>query len=135
MPVLDSIIASTRATLPALQARQAELEHAAAFAPPPPSFVHSLRRPTVALIAEVKRRSPSAGAINAALDPATLAQAYAAAGGGHLGPDRRAVLWRAAGRPRRRSPGRSWSRRSGRTSSSIAANCSKPGPPGRLLCS
>ncbi len=80
MPVLDTIIASTRATLPALQARQAELEHAAAFAPTPPSFVHALRRPTVALIAEVKRRSPSAGAINTGLHPTTLAQAYAAGG-------------------------------------------------------
>lgn len=80
MPVLDTIIATTRATLPALQAREAELERAAARAPVPPSFLHALRRPTVALIAEVKRRSPSAGAINAGLDPATLARAYAAGG-------------------------------------------------------
>jgi indole-3-glycerol phosphate synthase len=80
MPVLDTIIATTRATLPGLQARRGDLERAAAAAGPVPSFLHALRRPTVALIAEVKRRSPSAGAINAGLDPATLAQAYAAGG-------------------------------------------------------
>lgn len=80
MPVLDTIIATTRATLPALRAREAELERAAARAPAPPSFLHALRRPTVALIAEVKRRSPSAGAINTGLDSATLAQAYAGGG-------------------------------------------------------
>lgn len=80
MPVLDTIIATTRATLPALRARREELERAAADAPLPPSFRGALDRPTVALIAEVKRRSPSAGAINAGLDPARLAEAYAAGG-------------------------------------------------------
>lgn len=80
MPVLDAIIAATRETLPALRARRNELERAALGAAPPASFVAALHRPTVALIAEVKRRSPSAGAINAGLDPATLAQAYAAGG-------------------------------------------------------
>lgn len=80
MPVLDAIIAATRETLPALLARRGELERAALDTPRPQSFEASLRRPTVALIAEVKRRSPSAGAINAGLDPAVLAQAYAAGG-------------------------------------------------------
>jgi indole-3-glycerol phosphate synthase len=40
-------------------------------APPPPRAV-----PRSGLIAEVKRRSPSRGSINAGLDPAQLAQAY-----------------------------------------------------------
>jgi indole-3-glycerol phosphate synthase len=80
MPVLDAIIAATRETLPALQARRDALERAALATTPPVSFMAALRRPTVALIAEVKRRSPSAGAINAGLDPAHLAQAYAAGG-------------------------------------------------------
>ena len=60
MPVLDAIIAATRETLPALRARRNELERAALDAAPPASFEAALRRPTVALIAEVKRRSPSA---------------------------------------------------------------------------
>jgi len=48
--------------------------------PPAPSFRAALRGPSVALIAEVKRRSPSAGSINENLDPASLAASYAAGG-------------------------------------------------------
>jgi indole-3-glycerol phosphate synthase len=55
-----------------------ELERAAADRPLPPDFGRALRRSSVALIAEVKRRSPSAGAINESLDPVTLARGYAA---------------------------------------------------------
>jgi indole-3-glycerol phosphate synthase len=80
MPVLDEIIATTRATLPALHGRRAALERAAADAGPVPSFGAALVRDTVALIAEVKRRSPSAGAINTTLVPADLASSYAAGG-------------------------------------------------------
>lgn len=80
MPVLDEIIATTSATLPSLRARQGELERAAAAKPHPRDFGAALRLPAVALIAEVKRRSPSAGAINLGLDPAALAVEYAAGG-------------------------------------------------------
>ena len=72
--------------------RRSELERAAARRPVPPSF-RSRTQPgrRSALIAEVKRRSPSAGAINEALDPVQLARAYAAGGAaGDLGPDRHA---------------------------------------------
>lgn len=80
MPVLDEIIATTRRTLPGLVAERAALERLAADRPLPPDFVAALRREHVALIAEVKRRSPSAGAINEGLDPVRLAGAYAAGG-------------------------------------------------------
>jgi indole-3-glycerol phosphate synthase len=40
----------------------------------------ALRQPRVAVIAEVKRRSPSAGELDAGLDPSTLARDYEAGG-------------------------------------------------------
>jgi indole-3-glycerol phosphate synthase len=77
---LGLILETTRQGLPALTARRAELERAAAAAPAPPGFSAAFRRPTLGLIAEVKRRSPSAGSINETLDPVVRAQGYAAAG-------------------------------------------------------
>jgi indole-3-glycerol phosphate synthase len=49
---------------------------AAGTAPPPRGFRAALSQPGMALIAEVKRRSPSKGDIRADLDPALLARAY-----------------------------------------------------------
>jgi indole-3-glycerol phosphate synthase len=82
MPIsLQQILDSTRRTLPALKARRDALErdvrgdHLAR-----PSFRAALRRPHLAVIAEVKRRSPSAGSIREDLDPADRAALYAAHG-------------------------------------------------------
>lgn len=66
--------------MPELQPRRAELERRAAAAPPPPSWRQAFSRRDVALVAEVKRRSPSAGVIQAELDPLAHAIAYAAGG-------------------------------------------------------
>ena len=80
MPTLEEILNATRATLPGVRARRQSLELAAASRPAPPPFAAVLRAPAVAVIAEVKRRSPSAGAINVGLDPVRLARAYATGG-------------------------------------------------------
>lgn len=81
---LDRILDGIRAGLPALAARRKVLEDAAAGRRPPPSFRDALRRPTVAVIAELKRKSPSAGLIAPQLDPATRAVTYAGAGAAAL---------------------------------------------------
>jgi indole-3-glycerol phosphate synthase len=81
MPVtLDEILSSTRGQLQTLRQRGAALAREAAGSPRPTSFRASLTRPQVAVIAEVKRRSPSAGAIREDLDPADRAELYAAHG-------------------------------------------------------
>ncbi len=77
---LEQILATTRAGLPALQPRRRELERRAAAAPVRPAFLGGWDPSRLALIAEVKRRSPSAGTISAGLDPVSHARAYAAAG-------------------------------------------------------
>ena len=81
MPVsLNQILETTRGALPALAARADSVSREAGAAPRPPSLAQALRRESVAVIAEVKRRSPSAGVIRDDLDPAERAALYAERG-------------------------------------------------------
>lgn len=68
----------------ALGPRRAELAARAADAPPAPSMAAALARSDVAVIAEIKRRSPSKGAINPTLSAAAQARAYATGGAAAL---------------------------------------------------
>lgn len=78
---LGRIVAEARARAEALRAAAAGLEAGAAAAPPAPSLAESLRGGgCVAVLAEVKRASPSKGRINAALDAPAQARAYETGG-------------------------------------------------------
>lgn len=77
---LDQILATTRTGLPALYARREEIERLAVASAARPEFLGGGDRSRMALVAEVKRRSPSQGTIRADLDPVAHASAYAAAG-------------------------------------------------------
>jgi indole-3-glycerol phosphate synthase len=81
--VLDDIVAGVREDLAPRMAAvpEAELERRAADAPPALDAETALRsQPGVAVIAEVKRSSPSKGALADIADPAALAAEYAAGG-------------------------------------------------------
>jgi indole-3-glycerol phosphate synthase len=77
---LDQILASTRLELPELGRRRTALEREAASRPAPPSLRNALRGERVRVVAEVKRRSPSAGVIRGDLDPGERAALYGSHG-------------------------------------------------------
>lgn len=76
MSLLNEIVEHKRREL---QARKPASPPIAA-ATPPRDFAGVLRSPELSVIAEIKRRSPSRGAIREGLDPAAVARDYAAAG-------------------------------------------------------
>lgn len=74
---LGRIVEETRERVAALRGQRFALESAVRTAPPGPSFIGALTAAAdVSVIAEVKRRSPSKGAINATIDAAAQARAY-----------------------------------------------------------
>jgi len=78
--VLGELIAAALRRAELLRPRRSELEQRARDAGAPPSMVRALRREDVAVIAEIKRASPSQGSINPGLDAAAQAVAYARGG-------------------------------------------------------
>lgn len=82
--VLDSIVAGVREDLAARERATSfsDVEAAVLAARPALDAEAVLRRPGLSLIAEVKRASPSKGALSDIPDPAALAAQYAAGGAG-----------------------------------------------------
>lgn len=77
--ILDKIVATKRQEIAAARARTpaTELESRLASAPPVRSFYDAISNsPGVALIAEVKKASPSAGLIREDFDPVAIAKTY-----------------------------------------------------------
>ncbi|MGQ0712972.1 MAG: indole-3-glycerol phosphate synthase TrpC [Gemmatimonadaceae bacterium] len=74
--MLGRIIHETSGRVAAARAIRSALEKRARTTPEAPPFVAALRGHHVKVIAEIKRRSPSRGEINAHLDPASRAREY-----------------------------------------------------------
>jgi len=84
--ILDEIVAHKRVDVAVRMVRRSAAEVAAAAEqqPAPPDFRAALAGPELAVIAEIKGASPSAGTIRGAYDPLAMASAYAAGGAAAL---------------------------------------------------
>jgi len=80
MSVLDSIIAGVREDLATRRLPMAQLLEALEVAPPVKDCLPALLTEEISVIAEVKRSSPSKGALATISDPAALAASYELAG-------------------------------------------------------
>jgi len=82
--VLGSLVADAERRAAALASEEAALRERAAAAPPVPSMVAAFLSPSVGVIAEVKRRSPSKGAIRPGISTQRQVAAYEAGGASAL---------------------------------------------------
>lgn len=82
MTILEQIASDKRAEIREQQKKRPveELREEAIRLPSPPNFVKAMRSERMGLVAEVKRKSPSAGVLREPFDPAAIARAYEAAG-------------------------------------------------------
>lgn len=80
--ILDEIVARKRQDVARCKEKTpvAILQRRALETPAPPAFRKALRAAAIGLIAEAKRRSPSAGALREPFDPAAIVAAYERAG-------------------------------------------------------
>lgn len=78
MTILERIVAAKRSEVAAARRRRAEVDVSAA--PPVRDFVAALKTKRPAVIAEIKRASPSRGVLRKDFDPAAIAKSYEKAG-------------------------------------------------------
>jgi indole-3-glycerol phosphate synthase len=78
LSILERIIAVKRAEIAA--AKDSQVQVKANAAPPPRDFIGALRAKQPAVIAEIKRASPSKGLLRPDFDPAAIAKSYEKAG-------------------------------------------------------
>lgn len=76
MSILERIVAAKRAEIAAARKRVSQRDLEKVAAPPSRDFVGALRARRPAVIAEIKRASPSKGLLRAEFDPAAIARGY-----------------------------------------------------------